>query len=118
MVGGDDALQTQEDEDTYPTFLVNRALSYHLDTVMVAVAMNQYPTIDKRMHYDFVRAMVRKTKRRYQKWSRKDETDANLKAVKTFYKLSDEKAAVAVRVLTTKQLAEIIEQVDLGGQES
>ncbi len=112
-----DVLGDQDTDTAYPAFLVNRALSYHLDMIHFANAMNQYPAMDRRMQYDFLRTVAEKHRRPYTgKWGKKDETNKFLEIVKLTYKLSDEKAAAIVRVLTTEQLQKHLDDFDVGGQ--
>ncbi len=48
------ALLTEQDEKSYPAFMVNRALSYHRDTTLFANEMNKYPNLDHKLKYDFL----------------------------------------------------------------
>ena len=46
------------DEDTdlekkYPSYIVNRCLSGHIDAVMFANEMNKHPNLAKKLQYDF-----------------------------------------------------------------
>ena len=40
------ALLTDQDERSYPAFMVNRALSYHRDTILFANEMNRFSSLD------------------------------------------------------------------------
>ena len=40
-------------EKKYPSYVINKCMSHHVDTVMYANEMNQYPNLDNRMQYDF-----------------------------------------------------------------
>ncbi len=69
------ALLTEQDEKSYSAFMVNRALSFHRDTVLLANEMNKYPNLDNKLKYDFLLNIVRASKRQYSKWHKKAEND-------------------------------------------
>tara|TARA_R100000030_G_scaffold24531_1_gene17752 strand:- start:136 stop:408 length:273 start_codon:yes stop_codon:yes gene_type:complete len=50
-------------EKNYPSYIVNKCMSHHMDTVMYANEMNQYPLLDKKLQYDFFINTVRSRKR-------------------------------------------------------
>jgi hypothetical protein len=55
----------------YDSYIINRALSNSIDTVLFANAMNQYGTMDKKLQYDFYRLGIPKSKK-FTKWIGKD----------------------------------------------
>ena len=96
---------TSEDPDCikeYPSYIVNRCLSGHLDTILYANEMNLHPNLDKDMQYQFFLNSLRKRKR-FSPWLRKDKVD-NLNIIKKYYGYSNEKALQALRLLTQQQL--------------
>jgi len=99
-------------ESDYQPFLINRGLSQHVDTIMYANVMNQYPNLDKKLQFDYLINIVRK-KKRYAKWAKASE-DFDLEAVKQYYGLNTQKASYALRVLTEKQLHLIKEKLKTG----
>ena len=99
-------------ESDYQPFLINRGLSQHVDTIMYANRMNQYPNLDKKLQFDYLINIVRK-KKRYAKWAKASE-DLDLEAVKQYYGLNTQKASDALRVLTEKQLHLIKEKLKTG----
>ena len=54
-------------EKLYTPFMVNRSLSYHYDTVLLANEMNQRHFLDKKLQNDFLINIVRR-KKRFAKW--------------------------------------------------
>ena len=107
------ALLTEQDEKSYSSFMVNRAMSHHRDTALIANAVNQYPNLDNKLKYDFLLNMVRAQKRPYSKWYKKVES-SDLLAVKEYYGYSDSKAYDALRVLSDEQIAMIKTQINKG----
>ena len=107
------ALLTEQDEKSYSSFMVNRALSFHRDTVLFANEMNRYSTLDNKLKYDFLLNIVRASKRPYSKWHKKAK-DSDLELVKEYYGYSDAKAAEALKILSDDQIAAIKEQLYKG----
>ena len=108
-----------EDEDpdwekNYPPFVINKCMSHHIDTVMYANEMNQYPNLDKKLQYDFFINTVR-SRKRFSPWGKK-ETVKDLDLVKKYYGYSSDKAIQALRILTPKQLNYIKEKLNKGGK--
>ena len=106
----------EEDPETissYPPYIVNRCLSGHLDTVLLANEMNKYSNLDKDMQYSFFLYTLRKRKR-FSPWLKKEQVD-DLDLVKKHYGYSNEKAKVAVSLLTKTQIENIRNTHDMGG---
>ena len=107
---------TSEDPECikeYPSYIVNRCLSGHLDTILYANEMNLHPNLDRDMQYQFFLNSLRKRKR-FSPWLRKDKVD-NLNIIKKYYGYSNEKALQALRLLTQQQLDYIKKRLDTGG---
>ena len=107
------------DEDTdlekkYPSFIVPRCLSGHIDAVMFANEMNKHPNLAKKLQYDFFLNSLRKRKR-YSPWLRKEQIE-NLELVKKYYGYSNEKAKQVLNILTREQLSFIRDRLETGGK--
>jgi hypothetical protein len=100
------ALLTEQDEKSYSSFMVNRALSFHRDTVLLANEMNKYTTLDNKLKYDFLLNIVRASKRQYSKWHKKAQ-NSDLSLIKEYYGYSDAKAEEACKILSEDQIAEL-----------
>ena len=107
------ALLTEQDEKSYSPFMVNRALSYHRDTALLANQMNLYPSTDKKLQYDFLLNIVRSSKRPYSKWFKKAKS-SDLDTIKEYYGYSDAKAVEALKVLSEDQIAAMKKQLIKG----
>ena len=71
-------------EKEYPSFVVNKCLSYFPDTIHYANVMNKYNyMLDNKIQYEFYLYSIRKRKR-FSPWIKK-ENDENLEAVKEYY---------------------------------
>ena len=98
---------------SYPPYIVNRCLSGHLDTILFANEMNMYSNLDKDLQYSFLLYTLRKRKR-FSPWLKKEQVD-DLDLVKKHYGYSNEKAKVAVALLTKTQIENIRNKHDRGG---
>ena len=101
-------------EKNYPPFIINKCLSQHMDTILMANEMNQYPGLDKKMQYDFFINIVRPRKR-FSPWGKKEKVK-DIELVKEFYGYSTEKAMQALRILTDNQLEIIKDKLNKGGK--
>ena len=107
----------KEDPDAerkYAPFIINKCMSGHLDTVLLANEMNMNHSLSKSLQYDFFLNSVRK-KKRFSPWLRKDKIK-NLDVVKQYYGYSNEKASQALKILTKEQINYIKQRLDIGGR--
>jgi hypothetical protein len=102
------------DQKDYVPFVVNRALSFHLDCILYVNEINLHPGMDKDMQYQYLLNTIRPMRRKFQPWQ-KTETDKNLQYVKEYFKYSNSKAKEALRILTDEQITDIRIKIDKGG---
>ena len=100
-------------EKLYPPYLVNRGLSFFIDTVYLANEMNRHHHLDNKMQFAFLINIVRK-KKRFSKWF-KAQPDEEVEAVMDYYGYSQDKARQVVDLLTKDQITQIIERQRKGG---
>ena len=60
-------------EKSYQPFLVNRALSYHQDAIMLINEMNVHHSLESRLQYSFLINTLRK-RNRFSKWQKPYES--------------------------------------------
>ena len=99
---------------SYPPYIVNRCLSGNVDSILFANEMNLNAHVDKDMQYAFLLYTLRKRKR-FSPWLKKEQV-ADLDLVKKHYGYSNEKAKVALNLLTKTQLEYIRNKHDMGGK--
>jgi hypothetical protein len=104
---------TEQDEKSYPAFMVNRALSYYKDTVLISNEINKFYDLDNKLKYDFLLNMVRAKKRPWSSWHKKAQ-NADLDVIKEYYGYSDSKAAEALKILDDSQINEIKKKIYKG----
>ena len=107
-------LQNELDVKDYTPFVVNRALSYHMDCILYANEMNLYPEMDKDLQYQYLLNTIRSMKRKFQPWQ-KASADKDLECVKEYFGYSNQKAKEALRILNDEQIAEIKANTIKGG---
>ena len=101
-------------EKQYPSYIVNRCMSGHIDAILLANEMNKRPNLPKKLQYDFFLNSLRKRKR-YSPWLRKEQIE-NLELVKRYYGYSNEKAKQVLNILTREQLSFIRDRLETGGR--
>lgn len=99
----------------YNAFIINRGLSYFVDTIMYANEMNRLHHAPKDWQFSFLLNSIPR-KKRFSKWNKKEKEDKYFSMVKEYFKYSDEKAKVALTILSDKQLMEIEEKLYKGGK--
>ena len=104
----------EPDYSDYKAFVVNRALSFHMDCILYANEMNLYPGLDSDMQYQYLLNTVRSMKRKFQPWQ-KSEVLKDIECVKQYFGYSNEKAKQAMRILSDEQIAEIKAKTNTGG---
>ena len=111
LLDGDDLVW----EKKYPPYIINRCLSQHVDSIMMANEVNMRHGLSKRLQFHFLLNSIRKRKRFGGKWISTSKSK-NLEYVKEYYGYSNAKAKVALDILDRKQLNLIKEKLDKGGR--
>lgn len=101
-------------EKAYNPFIVNRSLSYHYDTVLLANEMNYRHFLDKKLQNDFLINIIRK-KKRFAKWIKPISSD-DLEVVKEYYGYSNEKARQVLPLLNSGQMEQLRQRMYKGGK--
>ena len=103
------------DEGEYggKSFIINRALSMNVDTILYANEINQQYNLDPLLQYDYFINSLRK-KKRWSKWA-KATTSPNLELVKTYYNYNEQRAREVLDLLTEKQVEDIRLRLSKGG---
>ena len=107
-------LDPQADKD-YISFIVNRGLSNFYDCCMLANEMNKYPTLPKKMQFDFYRFAISK-KKRFSKWFKKNQKTDDIKLLMTYFQINNRRAEESLKLLSEIQLEEIRQKYNQGGK--
>lgn len=103
-----------DNEKDYVPFVINRALSFHLDCVIQANEMNRFPNLPSVLQYQFLLNTIRGYNRPFEPWQKR-ETIENLEAVKEYYGYSNQKAKEAMVLLSDADMEEIKRKIHKGG---
>ena len=97
----------------YPAFIVNKVLSGFQDCIMLVNEMNRNHFVDKDMQFQFLLNSIR-SKKRYSPFLRSSKLK-DLDVVKEYYGYNNEKAKVALDILTKDEVKLIKEKLFKGG---
>jgi len=114
LTKGKSVFPEDSDYKDYVPFVVNRALSYHMDCVLYVNDLNQHPSMDKDMQYHYLLNSIRPMKRKFQPWQ-KPSADKDIDCVKEYFGYNNQRAKEALAILTKEQIAEIRIKTDKGG---
>ena len=98
----------------YPSFIVNKILSGFQDCIMLVNEMNRNHFMDKDMQFQFLLNSIR-SKKRYSPFLRSSKLK-DLDVVKEYYGYNNEKAKVALDILTKDEVKLIKEKLFKGGK--
>ena len=108
--------EDEEWERKYPPFIVNKCLAPFPDTILLVNEINQYPSIDKKLQFDFLINSLRPRKR-FTPWLKAKKLE-DIEYVKEFYGYNNEKAKVALTILNDDQIATIKQKLNKGGKQN
>ena len=101
-------------EKKYPAHIVNKCLWGFADTVLFANEMNGLHHMDKKLQYDFYLYGLPK-KKRFSPWMKASKIE-NLDLVKEYFGYSNEKARIAITILSEDQLGIMKKTLSKGGK--
>lgn len=111
-------LQSKEETEElsqYIPFIINKSLSYHYDCIMQANEMNMRHGLQNEMQYAFLYNSIRKYKRPFKKWHKKEKEESDVLLVKEYYNVSSIRAREILALLTKENLDEMREKMQKGG---
>ena len=98
----------------YPAFIINKCVSPFPDTIHLVNEMNIHNHLDSKLQFDFLLNSLR-SRDRYTPWL-KAKKIKNIEYVKEYYGYSNEKAKVALDVLSDEQIKTIKDSLSKGGK--
>ena len=102
-------------EKAYTPYIVNRALSYHLDTVLFANEMNINHNMDNRLQFDFYINSIKK-RNRFSKWHKViDDNDVDI--VKSAFNYNKKRAEEVLSLLSKDQIQSLKNRMNIGGKQ-
>tara|TARA_B110000908_G_scaffold56470_1_gene68736 strand:+ start:1227 stop:1604 length:378 start_codon:yes stop_codon:yes gene_type:complete len=101
-------------EKAYVPYIVNRALSYHLDTVLFANEMNINHTIDNKLQFSFYINTIKK-RNRFSKWHKViDDNDINI--IMQAFNYNKKRAEEVLSLLNKDQIQSLKNRMNIGGK--
>jgi len=104
----------REWEKKYPPFIINKGLSYFLDTIMYANEMNRLHHASKHMQFSFFLNSI-KSRKRFSKWLKASKIK-DLDVIKQHFGYSNKRAQEVLSILTKEQIDYIKERLYKGGR--
>ena len=101
-------------EKKYPPFIINKCVAPFPDTILLVNELKQLHHVDKKLQYDFLLNSLR-SRKRYTPWMKAKKLK-NLEYVKEFYGYNNEKAKIALDILTDEQISAIKQKMIKGGK--
>jgi GTP-dependent phosphoenolpyruvate carboxykinase len=111
----EDLFKDPQASKDYNAFIVNRGLSYFVDTVFFANEMNRYSFIDKDQQFNFLLNICSK-KKRFSKWVKKSVEDKDIDAICSYFGYSKRLANTVLNTLNDNQLQMIRDKFEKGGK--
>ena len=112
-----DIIRTSDNPDLaekdYNPFITNKALSFHVDSILYCNEMNTRHGLDKQLQFDYFINTVRSMKRPYV-WLKKT-SDEDIKFLKETFEMNDTRAKEAYAVMGPEKVAELRKNIVTGG---
>lgn len=114
IVSTRDNVWEEGSEQSFPSFMINRGLSYHYDCIMFANEMNK-AGIPPKFQYDFLLHSIQPKKKRFAKWA-KPEKDEFIDLFSTWFGMSKNVAQSYISLLSMEELDSIKNKFKTGGR--
>ena len=102
-----------EIEKEYTPFMINRALSQGMDTVLIANEMNRLAHLDKDLQYSYyINNVAIRAKKRFNKWAKSADAEEDVSLVMNHYKMNRRKTE---EIMDLVDLETIRKNSDKGG---
>ena len=95
-------------------FIINRALSMNVDTILYVNEMNVNWQLAPLLQYDYYINSLRK-KKRWSKWAKATAPSSDLELIKEYYNYNEQRAREVLDLLTEKQVEDIRLRLSKGG---
>ena len=116
ITNGKESLVNDPDfESEYNPYLMNTALSYHADTVLIANELNILNHLDKRMQYEFLFNTIHKKFRRGSKWI-KNEVSEKEQVIMDYYDCNSLRAREYAAIIPDDEIKKIKKELEIGGK--
>jgi hypothetical protein len=94
-----------EIEKEYSAFMVNRALSQGMDTILFANEMNRMAHVDDQLQYAyFINNVGIRAKKRFNKWAKAAEAEDDIQLVMSHYNMNRRKAEEVIDLVDLESI--------------
>lgn len=107
-----EAYDPSEAEKEYKPFIINRFMSYHIDTILFANDMNMFSNLDPQMQFEYYLHAVRNRKR-FAKWMKPEKVE-DIELIKEYFRYNSIRAREVLPLLSEKDLDYIRMKCDNG----
>lgn len=107
-------LFNEETEKEYKPFIINHALSAHIDTVFYAQEMNERSHLEPELQHDYYFHSIRAMWRGQSKWLKTTENE-QVKLLQKYYGYNYQRAEEALKLHTEEDIEAIIYSMRTGG---
>ena len=101
-------------EKKYSPYIINKCIAQFNDTIMFVNEINMRHHLENKLQYDFLLNTIR-PKNRFAPWVRGSKIK-DLEFIKEYYGYSNEKAKVALQILSNDQIKTIKDSLSKGGR--
>ena len=101
-------------EKKYSPYIINKCIAPFNDTIMFVNEINMRHHLENKLQYDFLLNTIR-PKNRFAPWVRGSKIK-DLEFIKEYYGYSNEKAKVALQILSNDQIKAIKNSLSKGGR--
>jgi hypothetical protein len=105
---------TEDNEELYNQYIINKALSFHRDCLFQVNMMNLYPNINSKMHFDFLLNTTRKYKRPFKPWIKPDNSE-KVELIRQFFNISKREAIEIEDLVCEEDVEKIKQELNVGG---
>ena len=96
------------------SFILNRALSMNVDTILYVNEMNVNWQLDPLLQYDYYINSLRK-KKRWSKWAKATAPSSNLELIKEYYNYNEQRAREVLDLLSESEIQKLRLKLSKGG---
>jgi hypothetical protein len=100
-------------EKGYIPFMVNKSLSYFIDTILYANEINEYAHIDNKLQFEYYLNGIPK-KKRFSKWAKKEKSD-DLDVICEYYGCNYTRAAEIHKIINKTNIDFMKQKLQKGG---
>ena len=95
-------------------FIINRALSMNVDTILYVNEMNTRYQLDALLQYDYYINSLRK-KKRWSKWAKASVPSSDLELIKEYYNYNEQRAREVLDLLSESEIQKLRLKFSKGG---